>query len=320
MRVVVTGGAGLIGSGLTNLLKERAEVVILDIKKPTQNDVEWIQGDIQGFDAHIRDLGDFDGIIHLAAVSRVIDAENDPLETWKINVGGTLKILETIRDKGPWVVYGSSREVYGEPEEFPVDENTIRKPINVYGVTKLACERLVAEYAKNRGTKAAILRFSNVYGGFNDHKTRVIPLFINRALKGEPLILNGRFNTFDFKHIDDTVTGILKAVDWVEQAEAGICEDFNICTGKATSLERLAELIIEYTESPSELKDNIRRDYDVNNFCGSWAKAKRLLDYSPSISIEEGLKRVIPIVRKWKNKDAPTKQIEVPKRQRRIND
>lgn len=187
-------------------------------------------------------------------------------------------------------------------------------------MTKLACERLVAEYAKNRGTKAAILRFSNVYGGANDHLTRVIPLFISQALRGEPLMLNGRSNTFDFTHLDDTVNGIIKAIEWIELTEAGSCEDFNICTGKTTSLERLAELVIEFTGSSSEIKDNSRRDYDVNNFCGSWEKAKRLLDYSPSISIEEGLKRVIPIVRKWKNMDAPTKQIEIPKRQRRINE
>ncbi len=319
MRVVITGGAGLIGLGLTSLLKETAEIVVLDTRKPMQNGIEWVQGDIQEFDTHIHDLGDFDGIIHLAAVSRVIDAENDPLETWKVNVGGTLKILETIRNKSPWIIYGSSREVYGEQTDFPVKETASRKPINVYGITKLTCERLVAEYIKSKKTKGAILRFSNVYGGANDHRTRVIPFFISQALKGEPLMLNGRSNTFDFTHLDDTVMGIIKTLEWIKKAKPGSCEDFNICTGKATTLERLADLVVEYTGSSSEIRDNTRREYDVNNFCGSWEKAENLLGYNPSIPIEKGLKMFIPIVKQWENEIHPIK-IEISKGQRREND
>ncbi len=298
MRVVVTGGSGLIGTELVQRLKKIAEVVVFDLQKPQLAEVNWVQGDVREFGDYLSEIGKFEGIVHLAAVSRVIDAENDPYRTWEVNVGGTLKVLESIRSFKPWIIYGSSREIYGEPSSLPVPETYPLVPINVYGVTKLVSEKLVREFVISNSSRGAILRFSNVYGGLRDHATRVIPIFVKQALQNETLRLNGKDNTFDFTHVFDTVDGILKSIKWIKAQKPGLIEDFNICTGKATTLLELATQIIELTESKSSMVENVRRSYDVNYFYGDYSKAKKFLGYIPEYSVEAGLSLYLKTIQK----------------------
>ncbi len=301
LSILVTGSNGLIGSELIPLLKSNYDPICLDKETRSHmpsNEV-FIKGDLLDVSLY-PELPPIEGIIHLAAVSRVIHAEQNPLDTWETNVHGTALLLRHYakQPRPPWVIYGSSREIYGEPQGFPVSESHPLLPINRYGETKLAAEALVAEYVKQTKTHGVILRFSNVYGNLHDHFDRVIPKFIIRANQQEPLHVHGATNTFDFTHVSDTALGIKLAVDHlVSIAEMDptfppSCEAFNICTGVPTTLEQLARIVIDVTGSNSEIIETKKRSYDVQRFYGDYSKAQTCLGYSPKTPLKEGIKRL----------------------------
>ncbi|RJK93518.1 SDR family oxidoreductase, partial [Paracoccus aestuarii] len=155
-----------------------------------------------------------DGVVHLAAISRVAWGETHPDLCDAINVDGTRHVLEAARAAGPecWVVHASSREIYGDAPQSPVTEDAPKHPVNRYGQSKLESEHLVDEAAQ-AGMRTAILRLSSVYGGRQDHPDRVIPALTWRALQGEQLVITGADTFFDFVHVEDTVDGILAAID-----------------------------------------------------------------------------------------------------------
>src|SRR5205823_8124476 len=142
------------------------------------------------------------GVLHLAAVSRVAWGERDPHRCWAVNVEGTRLVLEAAAEATarPWVLFASSREVYGQPTRLPIPEDAPRAPINTYGRSKAAAEELV-EAAVRRGQLVASLRFSNVYGAPNDHPDRVVPAFAQAAARGEEIRVDGPQRTFDFTHV-----------------------------------------------------------------------------------------------------------------------
>ena len=302
-RILITGGAGFIGSNLAEkLLKTgRYEISILDIKNNPTNlekireKINYINGDIRKenlLDGVLK-TGGFDGVIHLAAVSRVVWGENEPERCESTNIGGTNLLMQSIshlKDK-PWVIFGSSREVYGEQSTLPVKESARKMPINIYGKTKLEGEKIVIQQSKNFNINAIILRFSNVYGNERDILDRVIPKFIIKALQGEPLEIQGGHQIFDFTHVDDTVRGIISAMKHLSKKENGtLLEDFHILTGNPTKIIDLPYLISKYTETHVKIKFTNPRDYDVGKFYGDPSKAKNLLGFAAKISIDEGIK------------------------------
>ena len=288
MRILLTGSSGFIGSALKRLLEENGvEVVPFDIKDNPLDDV-------RDFSALQSKVMDVDGIIHLAAVSRVKIAHENPLECVTTNIGGMINVLESVRllrtdNNSPWVIFGSSREVYGEAATLPVNEMSIRKAINVYGVSKLTGEELCRTYSDNYGLKVRILRFSNVYTGKNDHLDRVIPKFILQAFNEEDLIINGTGEEiFDFTYIDDTIQGISCCVQEIERNNH-LFDDFNISTGVPISLKQLADTIIEKTRSKSIVEFTKPRSYDVNKFYADPSKAIKILGFQPKITLNEGI-------------------------------
>ena len=151
----------------------------------------------------------FDGVVHLAAISRVVDAEKDKTNCIAVNLFGTKYLVDVLeRSKDTWLIFGSSREVYGEQKQFPVKESAPKKPINIYGECKLQGEQLI----KERLQKYAILRFSNVYGNDYDIEGRVVPAFVKRALTDQILYLEGGEQTIDFTHISNTVESIIDTI------------------------------------------------------------------------------------------------------------
>lgn len=227
----------------------------------------------------------FDGVIHLAAVSRVVDAEKDKENCIKTNLYGTQYVLENVaKTPNTWLVFGSSREVYGEQNQFPVKESSEKKPINIYGECKLEGEVLVQKLIR----RYMILRFSNVYGNNYDIKGRVIPAFVERALNDEPLYLEGGGQIIDFTHISDTVMCIIKAAILL-QSNAIDKEEIHICPG----YENRITDIISYLSSclNKELKVLYRkgRSYDVNRFIGDPTKRKEILCDKEFVSLHEGI-------------------------------
>jgi nucleoside-diphosphate-sugar epimerase len=285
-KILVTGSAGFIGSALKEYLeKHNTQVVPYDINDSPDYDIRNID--------KLRDQVDgVEGIIHLAAVSRVITAQEHPHECFSTNIGGTSNILEVARtrnDDPPWIIFGSSREVFGEPQTFPVTEKSPRIPINAYGLSKITGEHLCETYAKYYNLKIRILRFSNVYTGVNDHLDRVIPKFILQALRDENLYINGSGEErFDFTYISDVIKGIWGCVEEIRTSKSPL-DDFNLSIGTPVSLKILAEIIVEKTNSKSKIMFNPSRDYDVNHFYASPKKAVEKLGFKPSISIDKGI-------------------------------
>jgi len=232
--------------------------------------------------------------VHLAAVSRVKIAHENPLECINTNIGGIINVLESVRlihsdNNFPWVIFGSSREVYGESAILPVNESSTRKAINVYGVSKLSGEELCKVYSENYGLKVRVLRFSNVYTGKNDHLDRVIPKFILQAFNGEDLIINGTGEEiFDFTYIKDTIQGIWGCVQEIER-DTHLFDDFNISTGVPISLKQLADTVIKKTRSKSTVEFTKPRSYDVNKFYANPSKAIKILGFLPKITFDEGI-------------------------------
>lgn len=290
MKILITGSSGFIGSALKDFLeKQSIEVVLYDLKDTSQNDVK----DFVKLKEKVKGV---DGVVHLAAVSRVIVAYENPLECINTNVGGTVNVLEAVRQaqgKRPWVIFGSSREVFGESRPLPVTEETPCHPMNVYGIAKIAGEDLCKIFSKDYNLKTRVLRFSNVYTGKNDQLDRVIPKFIIQAAKNEDIIIHGTGQEiFDFTYINDTIQGIWGSIQEVEKSQQSY-NDFLLSTGRPTSLQELAETIIKTLNSQSQIKYIEGRSYDVSKFYADPAKAKQILGYNPSIDLQEGLRMSI---------------------------
>ena len=302
MKIFITGGLGLIGSHLANQLTNAGiQCYIFDVKEnhsdhfKINDNIIKMKGNILKDLKSFNSINDIDGIIHLAGVSRVIWGEKYPELCYDVNVNGTINILKLISKlkNKPWLIYGSSREVYGEQKIFPVSEDAPIQPINLYGKTKAESEHLCRKYATKFNFNLAILRFSNVYGSLNDHFDRVIPNFIIKALMGNDFIIQGGTQLFDFTHINDTVNGILKMIDILAEKNNKFINDYHILTGTPTTLQGIVSLIQKYHPTDSQMKYVLARNYDVNRFYGDPTKAHEELGFKSRISIEKGLKMAI---------------------------
>ena len=287
-RILITGSEGLIGSALRAALEARgAEVVGLDLLGTGRE-----HGDVRSL-RRVRDaLGGCDGVVHLAAVSRVLWGEHDPEGCWSTNVGGLRNVLRALdeRKRQPWLLFASSREVYGQPRHLPATEDTPLRPVNVYGRSKAEGERLV-EAARAGGLRAAVVRLSNVYGSARDHADRVVPAFARAAVSCSTIRIDGAECTFDFTHIDDTVRGMVGIIDLLEIGETPA--PIHLLTGMPTTLRDLATLAIDIASGTSPVVEAPPRSFDVSRFHGDPSRAQELLGWEPCVVLRKGLERLI---------------------------
>ena len=291
--ILITGAAGLIGTASRTYFESAGwEVSTLD-KKSQDLDGRGVDfvGDIVEFDGLSDALNNVDGVLHLAAVSRVIDAEFDKAECTRVNVHGTSRVLEEASVAGcKWFIFGSSREVYGEPISFPVKEEDGVTPINHYGHAKVEGERIVHEHCEQHGMAHSNLRFSNVYGHPGDHPTRLVNAFLRRALKSEPLEIHGGGKVFDFTHLDDTVSAIFKAAETLHEKRISL-PPIHVLPGTPVSIEDLAHHVLEITGSDSNVVYTEGRNYDVERFHGDPSRLQELLGHECHFDIRTGLER-----------------------------
>ena len=300
LNLLITGISGFIGRSLVEEIVNRNlpwNIHGIDIKDPYFNDPEYLKNitfdtvdirDQKAVEAYFANKI-FDGIIHLAAVSRVVDAENDKKNCVKTNYYGTQNVLECIaRNPGAWMVFGSSREVYGEQTKFPVNENADKRPKNIYGVCKLKGEMMVKEYMN----RYAILRFSNVYGNNYDIPGRVIPSFVRKAIGGETLVLEGGRQIIDFTYIDDTVNCIIKTAELLQSGTIE-AEELHICRGEGVSLSEVVGFLQECLGKELSVEVREPRDYDVQNFMGDITKREKVLGPMEFSSIRQSLQKMV---------------------------
>ena len=291
--ILITGGAGLIGTASKTYFEQRGWAVsTLDLKACDLDgrEIDHV-GDIVDFKSLQDILTDIDGILHLAAISRVIDAELDKEECTRVNVNGTKRLLEAASSANcRWFIFGSSREVYGEPPSLPVSEENGVAPINHYGHAKVIGENMVKKHCEVNGMAHINLRFSNVYGHPGDHQTRLVNAFIIQALKAEPLEIHGGGQLFDFTHIDDTAGAIFAAAGMLHDLHESL-PPIHVLPGDAVAIEDLAAMVISITDSNSEIVYTPGRDYDVERFHGDPSRMNEILGYKCSIDIMTGLEK-----------------------------
>lgn len=290
-RILITGSSGLIGSALRRHLALRGfSIVGLDLKGSGKD-----YGDIRDRLTVRRAIEHCDGVIHLAAVSRVVWAERNPDGCLSTNVHGLSVLLcEAERCSAPpWFIFSSSREVYGEVVDLPVSEDAPLRPVNVYGRSKAEGE-LILNKAGERGLRTAVVRLSNVYGSTGDHPDRVIPAFARAAATGGQLRVEGGTNTFDFTHLDDTVAGLLAIVEALAIRHTPFLPPIQLVTGTATSLAELATLAVYLgNNNKASILNATPRTFDVSQFCGNPSRAKELLGWESKVRVCDGLKRLI---------------------------
>jgi len=289
--ILLTGANGVIGTLAQGALGARGwSVRPYDLTYPAGTPGH---GDIRDRAALDDALAGCAGVIHLAAISRVLWGENDPANCLDVNVGGTRTVLDAVEasPNRPWVLFMSSREVYGNPARLPVREDDPFAPVNTYGRSKAQGERLVME-ARARGTQVGILRLASVYGTALDFADRVAPAFARRAVAGEPLRVTGAGQVFDFVHLHDVVDGICRTADLLFQGRSDL-PAINLSTAVPTSLGALAAIACRLAGSGAAIVEEGARPFDPEGFVGDYRRAREILAWSPQITIERGMAQLV---------------------------
>jgi UDP-N-acetylglucosamine 4-epimerase len=306
MRILVTGGAGFIGSNLVEhlLLRPHIELVrVLDnlatgnmknIEEFESNSkFEFVQGDIRDYDACLRACDGIDLISHQAALGSVPRSINDPLTTNEVNITGTLNIFTAAKEKRiKRVIYAASSSTYGDHPDLPKMEDKIGNPLSPYAVTKYVNELYAKVYANAYGLQTIGLRYFNVFGPKQNPAgpyAAVIPLFIKAVLNNEPPTINGDGETSrDFTYVANAVHANDCAL-FAQNTEA-VNQVYNVAVGERTSLNQLFEMIKEIAGSDLAPKYAPERKGDVKHSLADISKARTLLNYHPVRTIKEGLK------------------------------
>lgn len=280
--ILVTGSEGLIGQALTRAIEAAGGAVRrFDIRRTADED-------IRSRDAVAAALDGVEGVVHLAAVSRVVWGERDPALCRAVNVDALRSLIGLLRSRtpSPWLLFASSREVYGNRPGGAVHEDDLLQPLNVYARTKTDGEALVAGAAA-AGLVANICRFSSVYGSPDDHADRVVMAFANAALEGGTLRLEGGGNTFDFTEVNDVVRGLVRLVERCRRGDR--LPPIHFASGKGTTLQRLAELAAVRVLAPVSIVEAPPRSFDVAHFVGDPSRAAELLGWRSEVAVEDGL-------------------------------
>jgi UDP-glucose 4-epimerase len=300
-KVLVTGGAGFIGSSLARALLERGNAVrVLDNlssgRKSNLADllgrVEWMEGDILDAAVLRRAAEGVEIIFHQAAIPSVPRSMKAPLPSHEANASGTLQVLETARALGVRrVVYAGSSSAYGDTPVLPKVETMAPLPLSPYAVSKLAGEYYCQMYARSMGVETVVLRYFNVFGPRQDPSSQyaaVIPRFVTAALAGtEPTVFGDGQQSRDFCYIDNVVEANLLAA----QAEGASGRVFNIACGAAIDLNRVLDLLGQLLGRKLSARYELSRGGDVKHSLADIEAARSVLGYQPKVLFAEGLRR-----------------------------
>ena len=291
MKVLVTGGSGFIGSHVVDKLRDKGvKVRVYDCIMPLhRDDIEYYQGSILDIAALGFAMSGIDVVMHLAAIADVKDVLANPHYSEAINVRGTINVLEAARgSKVRRVIYGSTTWVHSEAESDNVDETTpLHAPSHFYTATKLAGEYYCQSYSKLYDLDVTILRYGIPYGP-RARDSAVIPIFVKKALNGEPLTITGDGSQFrKFVYVEDLAEGNVLALQSIARNKI-----YNLDGNERITIKEVAETI-------QKIVGNVEIEYiqeRLGDFSGkevSGKLAERELEWSPKVNFEEGVRRYI---------------------------
>ncbi len=294
-KVLVTGSSGMIGTALCEaLLQGGYEVTGVDLRHNKWSKVvdnATIICDLRNGTSFEKLTEHFDMVVHLAANARVFNTVVTP-QLAKDNFDISFNVLEFCRlNNVRRFIFGSSREVYGNSDKVYSTENEVdlRNCESPYTATKIGGEALVSAYHYCYGIEYVILRFSNVYGNYDD-SDRFIPLIIERMKKGEDITVFGREKLLDYTYISDCIKGIIQSIKKFNSVSGNV---FNIATGKGITILELAEKIKYKAGATSKLVIQESRTGEVMQFIADISRARELLHYEPEVFIDDGIIRTL---------------------------
>lgn len=312
--ILITGGAGFIGSNLCAYFLENNKVICLDnfatghrhniaafLSNPN---FTLIEGDIRDFETCEKAMIGIDYVLHQAALGSVPRSINDPITTNDVNVGGFLNMLTAARNANvKRFVYAASSSTYGDSESLPKIEEVIGKPLSPYAVTKYVNELYADVFSKTYGIQTIGLRYFNVFGRNQDPNgayAAVIPKFVAQFLKHESPVINGDGNfSRDFTYIDNVIQ--MNELALMTENPAAVNTVYNTAFGERTTLNELINGLKENLALFDPAIANVSITYgenrigDIPHSLASIDKAKNLLGYQPKFSMKEGLKEAV----KW---------------------
>ena len=301
-RVLITGGAGFVGSHLAHRFSEDNDVVVVDDLSAGKIEnieglidskrIQFVRGSITDRKLMNRLCKGTDYVFHHAAIASVPKSIVDPQTTNEVGVNGTLVTLLAARDGGARkVVFASSAAVYGNRAKVPIEEESLPDPLSPYALTKIVGEQYCRIFDQLYGLRAVSLRYFNIFGPRQDPESEyaaVIPRFLSRALAGKDLkIFGDGKQTRDFVFVDDVVKANMLA------AGSKAIGEFNIASGKKTTIDDLAKIVLELTEKDVRIIHERPRKGDIRHSVANIKKAKKLLDFVPTESLRDGLEKTL---------------------------
>lgn len=300
MKVLITGGAGFIGSHLAQCLRERAEVRVLDTLRTGDRlghrNLTFVQASVLDT-AALRDaVSGVDFVFHLAAMVSVQESMQDPQACVETNVLGTLNVLQAAAEAGARkLVFASSAAIYGDHPPVPTPETAVPKPKSPYAITKLDGEYYCEMFRHEGRLQTAALRFFNVFGPGQDPASpyaAAVPAFLKRALCGEPLAIFGDGEqSRDFIYVRDVVSALVFVAE-----NSALTGAFNCGYGRPTTINELVDRIVALTQSESQSNYLPERLGDVRHSCASTEKL-RAAGWRPVSNLEQGLRETIEAFR-----------------------
>lgn len=303
-KIVITGGAGFIGSNLARFLTQaKNDVIVIDdlstgrlenIKDIIdEKNFRFVKGSITDLDILRDSFSHVDYVFHQAALPSVPRSIKDPLTTNEVNIKGTLNVLVAAKDAGVRkVVYASSSSVYGDTPTLPKKETMTPNPLSPYAVSKIAGEYYCQIFADVFRLPTVSLRYFNVYGPWQDPSSEyaaVIPKFIGNVLKDKPPVVYGDgTQTRDFTFINDVVQANVRAM---EATATGV---FNAAGGKRITINDLAKTIMQLCQKEMDIVYEAARPGDIKHSLADSSKAKASFGYAPQYDITKGLKETLP--------------------------
>lgn len=290
--ILVTGGAGFIGSHLVETLAADNDVVVVDNLSGGRR--EWvddratlIEGDVRNEQTVARAVDGVDLIFHQAANVSVQRSVEAPVESHETNVDATLRLLEHARNEDARFVFASSAAIYGTPEAVPIEESDPKRPTSPYGAEKHAADQYCRLYHDLYDVETVALRYFNVYGPRQrgGQYSGVIDVFLDQADRGEDITVHGDgAQTRDFVHVDDVV-----AANCLAAVNGTLGEAYNVGTGDSVSIRALAEMVRETTETTSDIVHVDAREGDIEQSRPSIEKIQAGLGFEPRRSLEAEL-------------------------------